>query len=117
MRWRIPKIVVSLVAAVVSLPLAAQFYSNGASPAGIRWQSLKGQNVRVIAPDFAEGEARRVLFMMDSLSGSICYGLGQQLRPLGSPVVLHANNAAYLHDTANYRLTSCNDFTAKHTER
>lgn len=94
MRWRIPKIVVGLVAAVVSLPLAAQFYSNGASPAGIRWQSLKGQNVRVIAPDFAEGEARRVLFMMDSLSGSICYGLGQQLRPLGSPVVLHANNAA-----------------------
>lgn len=83
-----------VVMTMVSLPLAAQFYSNGASPAGIRWRSLQGERVRIITPDFAEAEARRVLFMMDSVGGHICYGLGEGLKPLESPVVFHSNNAA-----------------------
>lgn len=91
---RVAKIVLCVVVTIVSLPLAAQFYSNGASPSGIRWQSHQGESVRVIAPDFAKGEARRVLFMMDSLTNHIYYGLGENLSPLGSPVVLHANSAA-----------------------
>ncbi len=87
---------VGLVAAVVSLPLSAQFYSNGASPGHYRWQKLEGENIDVIAPDFADAEARRVIFIMDSLSGSIGYGLLPEggLRPLRMPVVMHAASSA-----------------------
>ena len=87
--WRI---VACLVVAVVSLPLSAQFYSNGTSPAGVSWQSLNKGERRVIAPDFAEQGARRVLLMMDSLSGHIGYGLGHDTHTF--PVVLHSHNAA-----------------------
>ncbi len=88
--WRI--IVCLVVVAMVSLPLSAQFYSNGVSPAGVRWQSLERGEVEVIAPDFAEEGARRVLLMMDSLSGHIGYGLGKSTHTF--PVVLHSHNAA-----------------------
>lgn len=96
MSWRMMKIVVGLVAAVVSLPLSAQFYSNGASPGHYRWQRLEGENIEVVAPDFAEREARRVLFMMDSISGTIGYGLLPEgcVRPLRMPVVMHAASSA-----------------------
>lgn len=83
-----------VVAIIVSLPASAQFYSNGASPSNVRWKSLKGENVEVIVPDFAVAEGRRVAFMMDSVSNHICYGLGEGLRPLPAPVVMHAQNAA-----------------------
>ena len=94
MNQSVRKVLLAVVAMAMSLPLTAQFYSNGASPARVRWQSLQGENVRVIAPDFAEGEARRVLFLMDSVHHAIGYGLGEGLRPIGAPVVLHAHNSA-----------------------
>lgn len=75
----------------VSLPLAAQFYSNGASPAA-RWRTMSTARVTVVAPDYAEEPARRVLFLTDSLTNHIGYGLGHP--PLRMPIVMHSASSA-----------------------
>ncbi len=89
--------VLSLVATLSWLPMAAQFYTGGASPATTRWRTLSGKSVSVVAPTYAEDEARRVLFLMDSLNHSIGYGLGHNgssVAPLDMPVVLHGASSA-----------------------
>lgn len=89
-------IIITLLALLVGVPALAQFHTNGASPAGIRWRTTEGESVRVVAPDYAEGLARRVLFMMDSLTHTIGYGLASEgcMRPLSMPVVLHTESSA-----------------------
>lgn len=81
---------------VTLLPLSAQLYSLGSSPAGVRWVSLASGEQRIIAPDYGEAMARKVLFVMDSLSNTIGYGLapkGGTVRPLAMPVVMHAESS------------------------
>ena len=94
---RVKSIIITLLALFVWVPLSAQFYSNGVGPASIRWRTTEGESVRVVAPDYAEGVAHRVLFMMDSLTNTIGYGLGKDggaVPPLSMPVVLHTENSA-----------------------
>lgn len=82
-----------MLLALLALPAWAQFYSNGVSRAGIRWQQVESESVRVIAPDYAEALSHRVLFMMDSLTNTIGYGLlPRGTEPLAMPVVLHTEN-------------------------
>ena len=81
---------------VTLLPLSAQLYSLGSSPAGLRWVSLASGEQRIIAPDYGEAMARKVLFMMDSLNRTIGYGLAPQggsVNPLAMPVVMHAESS------------------------
>ncbi len=75
----------------LSLPLSAQFYSNGASPRA-RWRTLHTERVTVVAPDYAEEPARKVLFLVDSLTDHIGYGLGHT--PLRMPIVMHSSSSA-----------------------
>lgn len=78
------------------LPASAQFYSNGASPAGLRWRVMEGRNESIVAPDYAEPLAHKVLYLMDSLTTSIGYGLLPEggVRPLRMPVVMHTESSA-----------------------
>lgn len=88
--------VATLLALVVASGVGrAQFHSNGQSPASHRWRTLADGEVRVVAPDFAEESARRLLFYMDSLTHTIGYGLGKGgVVPLRMPVVLHSASSA-----------------------
>ncbi len=85
-----------IVAVLASLLLSmgvgsAQYYDNGASPHWLRWQSIEGDSVRVIAPDLYEGAARRALFYADSTRSSVDYGLGYGLGTV--PLVIHPLNS------------------------
>lgn len=90
------RVILAVVAVVVALPAWAQFYSNGASPAGLRWRVVEGRSERVLAPDYAEPLAHKVLYLMDSLSSTIGYGLlpDRVVEPLEMPVVMHTENSA-----------------------
>lgn len=79
------------------LPASAQLYSLGSSPSDIRWCEVEGGRVRVIAPDYAEQVARKVLFFADTLTNTIGYGLapnGESIVPLAMPFVVHAESSA-----------------------
>ncbi len=79
------------------LPLSAQLYSLGTSPSGISWRVLQSGKQRVVAPDYAEQVARKVLFLADTLTNTIGYGLapdGGSIKPLAMPFVIHAENSA-----------------------
>ena len=77
-----------------SLSASAQFYNTGASPDHIRWREYEsGKGHRVVAPDYFDHSARRVLRYMDTVSHSITHGLPVE-RLLSSPVVMHTENSA-----------------------
>lgn len=88
------KILALCGAAILWLPLSAQFHSNGASPWLVGWRQLEGESVRVIAPKASAASARSVVYFMDSLTNHVCYGLGPKgMRPLDMPVVLHSHSS------------------------
>lgn len=88
-------IILTLVFVGLSLPLAAQFQSFGTSPSDVRWRSLSQGERMVVAPDYAEGVARKVLYLMDTLSNSVGYGLlPEGVKPLKMPVIVHTENGA-----------------------
>lgn len=80
---------------LLSAPSWAQFYSNGVSRAGLRWRTVEGESVRVVAPDYAEPLAHKVLYLMDSLTHTIGYGLLPDggVKPLKMPIVMHTENS------------------------
>ena len=84
------------VVLLLAMPSWAQFHSNGASPAGLRWRVVEGRNESVLAPDYAEPLAHKVLYLMDSLTTTIGYGLlpHKEVMPLRMPVVMHTENSA-----------------------
>lgn len=86
----------SLLLSALPALASAQLYSLGSSPADVRWRQLEEDGQRVIAPDYAEAVARKVLFMMDTLTNSIGYGLlpDREVKPLKMPVVIHAESSA-----------------------
>lgn len=82
------------VVATSWLSLSAQFHSNGESPWLVRWRMLDAGGVRVVAPAETVGAARSVVYLMDSLTNTIGYGLGPKgFRPLDMPTVLHGYNS------------------------
>lgn len=68
----------------------AQYYSNGQSPASLRWRTLGNDSLRMVFPANFEAQARRTLFYMDTVRSHINYGF--QLPPLRTPVVLTTEN-------------------------
>ena len=88
---RLRAIILSLLLLGAALPLSAQLYSLGTSPRGIEWRVLQKGEQRVIAPDYGEAMARKVLFLMDTLRHTIGYGLLPKgnVEPLAMPVVMH----------------------------
>ena len=57
--------------------------------------SLSDSQRVVVAPDYAESVARRVMFMLDTLTSTIGYGLlPKGVGPLAMPVVVHAESSS-----------------------
>ena len=89
----------SLVAALLlllALPAAAQFYSQGSEPAGVRWRQITTPDYRVLFPEGLDSLARvyadlleRVKYPVGATAG---YYPNQEYRkPL--PVILHAGTS------------------------
>lgn len=89
-------IILSLLLLGAALPLSAQLYSLGTSPYGNSWRTLQKGEQRVIAPDYGEAMARKALYLLDTVSHTIGYGLLPEgsVRPLAMPVVMHAQSSA-----------------------
>ena len=67
--------------------LRAQFYSNGTSPASVRWNILRSDSVRVVYPREYESGARRILYYMNTVRPYVSWGFRHG--PLRTPVVVH----------------------------
>ena len=76
----------------ISLPLSAQFYSHGASPASIRWQQARTSDLRLIYPENYQRQAMRLLHYFDTVRPRI--GHGFRYGPMQIPVVIHPQNFA-----------------------
>ena len=87
------QIFLGLMVALWSQVAVGQFYNTGASPDHIHWRLYESGERRVVAPDYFDHSARRVLHYLDTVSHTIGYGL-----PVGTllsaPVVLHTENSA-----------------------
>ena len=83
------KIVWMAVLLLVGQTAVAQYFSWGAD-APMRWRQLKGEGVRVIAPDTAEQVARRVLHYVEAVKPYIAEGFNYG--PFKTPFVIHPEN-------------------------
>ena len=70
--------------------LSAQYAVSGSAPADYRWRESKEAFGKVVYPSFMRRSARMVAGYMDSVAGSICFGLAPVVRPV--PVVLYPGN-------------------------
>lgn len=87
--------VISLIAGllVAALPAAAQFYTMGEDPGGLRWNSIETPTYRVVYPRGLDSLARSYAVTLEQVAGPVGQSIG--MRPnaaYGSkmPVVLHA---------------------------
>lgn len=87
---RILLFLVIILSSGAAAPLRAQFYSNGASPASLRWGQIRTDSLRMIFPLEFEDNARRTLYYMDSVRPHVGYGF--RYGPLRTPVVMHTEN-------------------------
>ncbi|MDE6482161.1 MAG: DUF2268 domain-containing protein [Rikenellaceae bacterium] len=92
---RLPRMVTRSVAALSLLLSAAQYASaqyavSGSAPADYRWRESKTAFGRVVYPSFMRKSASMVSGYIDSVAGSIRFGIGPVIRPL--PVVLYPGN-------------------------
>lgn len=71
-------------------PAAAQYYTWGADPASLRWQTIRTPEVQIIYPDTVDGTARRTLFYIGKVHPYIDYGFRHPA--LRIPFVLHPEN-------------------------
>ncbi len=79
-----------------ALPLSAQFYTQGADPGALRWNSIDTPTWRVIYPRGLDSLARAYAATLERVSGPVAGTMG--VRPNAAygnrmPVVLHAQTA------------------------
>ena len=91
-RWGI----LLLAALSTALPAAAQFYSTGADPGGLRWNSIETPTYRVIYPRGLDSLARVYALALERAADPVGASVG--VRPNGAyrgkmPVVLHTYSA------------------------
>jgi hypothetical protein len=84
------------VALCVTLPVSAQFYTQGADPGSIRWNSVETPTYRVIYPRGLDSLARAYAITLEQVASGVGAGVG--FRPNEAyrskmPVVLHAYTA------------------------
>lgn len=87
---RLIKIAFLILAVALSERVAAQYYSWGADPAGMKWHSIKTKDVRIIYPDTAASYAIRTLWTIEQIKPSIGYGFRHDAMRI--PFVLHPQN-------------------------
>ena len=77
------------VAVLLGGSASAQYYSWGAD-APQRWSELRAPGIRIVAPDTAQGPARRLLRYLEAVRPTI--GAGYRYGPMPVPFVLHPEN-------------------------
>ncbi len=69
---------------------AAQYYTWGSDPAGLKWSTLKVRDVRIIYPDTVRGGAERTFCYIRAVQPDIAYGFRHG--PMRIPFILHPEN-------------------------
>jgi len=84
------------IVAAVSLLLSstqyvsAQYAVSGSAPADYRWRETETSFGKVVYPSFMRKSANMIAGYIDSIAGSVHFGMGPVVRPL--PVVLYPGN-------------------------
>ena len=86
---RLLHILLFAVAVLLGGSASAQYYSWGAD-APQRWSELRAPGIRIVAPDTAQGPARRLLRYLEAVRPTI--GAGYRYGPMPVPFVLHPEN-------------------------
>ncbi|MBP3425493.1 MAG: hypothetical protein J6K81_02070 [Rikenellaceae bacterium] len=88
---RFIKILLVVMSTLMSaLPLRAQYYSWGASPSSIKWNRLRADSIKLIYPSYWEDNARRTLWLFDTIRPHVSYGFS---RPAArTPVIIQTQN-------------------------
>ena len=87
---RFTRILLLLFVALLAERASAQYYTWGADPMGLKWRSMKSDQVRIIYPDTASSYAARTLFTVEQVSPYIGYGFRHGPRRI--PFVMHPEN-------------------------
>ena len=69
------KIVLCAAIALLSFTSArAQYFTWGASPSSIKWSRLRSDSIKLIYPTYWEQNARKALFLFDTIRPYISHG-------------------------------------------
>ena len=90
------RVILALAVLCAALPAAAQFYTMGADPGGLRWSSVETATYRVVYPRGLDSLARAYAIALEQVAGPVGRSLGA--RPNAAyarkmPVVLHTATA------------------------
>lgn len=69
---------------------SAQYYTWGSDAPGMKWQTLKNDDLRIIYPDTATSYAARTLYTVEQIKPYISHGFRQG--PMRIPFVMHPEN-------------------------
>ena len=94
MIWR--RVILALAVLCAALPAAAQFYTMGADPGGLRWSSVETATYRVVYPRGLDSLARAYAVALEQVAGPVGGSLGA--RPNAAytrkmPVLMHTATA------------------------
>ena len=85
------KIVICAAIALLSFTSArAQYFTWGASPSSIKWSRLRSDSIKLIYPTYWEQNARKALFLFDTIRPYISHGYDRG--PARTPVIMHTQN-------------------------
>lgn len=87
---RFTRILLLLIVLLTAERASAQYYTWGADPVGLKWRSVKSDDVRIIYPDTAESYAARTLFTVERIKPYISYGFRHDAMRI--PFVMHPEN-------------------------
>ena len=88
----IVKILLSIVALIITIGAQGQYYDWGADPASTRWQQIRTDCFRVVYPTNFDTIARRTLHFLNAAGQDIDYGFRRGAMKI--PVVMHTQNTA-----------------------
>ncbi len=80
----------ALAALLLAERAAAQYYTWGSDPAGLKWSRIRTPDVRIIYPDTAAAIADRTLFCIEKVKP--CIGYGFRHPAMRIPFVMHPEN-------------------------
>lgn len=84
------KILLALAMLLSLQRLSAQYYTWGADPVGLKWKTIRSDNVQLIYPDTARGFALRTLHSIEQIKPVIDHGFRHPA--LSIPFVMHPEN-------------------------
>jgi len=87
---RLIHILLTAAALLLAERAAAQYYTWGSDPTGLKWSQIRTSDVRIIFPDTAAAAAARTLFCVERVRPWIGYGFRHPAMRI--PFVMHPEN-------------------------